>query len=138
MALALPIGISDFKKLIESECYFVDKSLFIPEKFYHGFVLGLMVSLQATHRVQSNRESGFGRYDVMLIPYDKTQLGIVMEFKVAHGKQTLEESAEEALFQINHRGYVAQLGSEGIQHILKLGIAFSGKKVAVVSEKAKA
>jgi len=107
-----------------------------PEKFYHGFVLGLMVSLQATHRVQSNRESGFGRYDVMLVPHDKNQLGIVIEFKVARGKQTLEESAEEALFQINHRGYAAQLGSEGIQHILKLGIAFSGKQVAVVSEKA--
>ena len=105
-----------------------------PEKFYHGFVLGLVVSLQETHRVQSNRESGFGRYDVMLIPKDKTQLGIVIEFKVARGNQTLEESAKEALLQINQRGYVQQLQAEGITRILKLGIAFSGKRVAVVDE----
>jgi hypothetical protein len=105
-----------------------------PEKFYHGFVLGLVVSLEKTHRVQSNRESGFGRYDVMLIPHDKTQLGIVMEFKVARGNQTLQASAEEALAQIDQRGYVEQLHSAGIQKILKLGMAFSGKQVAVASE----
>jgi hypothetical protein len=105
-----------------------------PEKFYHGFVLGLVVSLEKTHRVQSNRESGFGRYDVMLIPHDKTQLGIVMEFKVARGNQTLQASAEEALAQIHQRGYVEQLHSAGIQKILKLGLAFSGKQVAVASD----
>lgn len=105
-----------------------------PEKFYHGFVLGLVVSLQSTHRVQSNRESGFGRYDVMLIPHDKTQLGIIMEFKTVRGGQAIEESAAEALVQINQRGYQQQLQHEGIQRVLKLGMAFSGKRVAVVSE----
>lgn len=105
-----------------------------PEKFYHGFVLGLVVSLQSTHRVQSNRESGFGRYDVMLIPHDKSQLGIVMEFKTVRGGQDLQKSALEALSQINQRGYEQQLHHEGVSRLLKLGMAFSGKQVAVVSE----
>lgn len=111
-----------------------DTSEQYPEKFYHGFVLGLVVSLQATHRVQSNRESGFGRYDVMLIPFDKTQLGIVMEFKTVRSGQGLTESAAEALAQINQRGYEQQLRHEGVQRVLKLGMAFCGKQVAVVSE----
>lgn len=105
-----------------------------PEKFYHGFVLGMMVSLEATHEVQSNKESGYGRYDVMLIPKDHSQLGIVMEFKTVFDEKTpLQEAAEQALQQIIARGYAQTLRSKGIQHILQLGLAFYHKHVVVVS-----
>ncbi len=105
-----------------------------PEKFYHGFVLGLIVSLQATHEVQSNKESGDGRYDVMLIPKDPTQLGIVMEFKtIRNAAQSLEEAAEEALQQIIDRRYAATLKSHGIVQVLQIGLAFYHKKVRIAS-----
>lgn len=105
-----------------------------PEKFYHGFVLGLIVSLEATHDVQSNKESGYGRYDVMLIPKDRTQLGIVMEFKtVREANMSLTQAAEQALQQITERGYAQTLRSKGISEILQLGLAFYHKQVAVMS-----
>lgn len=103
-----------------------------PERFYHGFVLGLVVSLEATHEVQSNRESGYGRYDVMLIPKD-SQLGIVMEFKTTTHAQNLSQAAEQALQQIIEKNYAQQLRSKGIQKILHLGLAFHHKEVAIVS-----
>lgn len=104
-----------------------------PEKFYHGFVLGLVVSLNNTHRVQSNRESGYGRYDVMLIPKDATQLGIVMEFKtVRDDKIDLQQAAQQALQQVIDRHYAETLKGQGITKILQLGLAFRGKTVHVV------
>ena len=106
-----------------------------PEKFYHGFVLGMMVSLSETHEVKSNRESGYGRYDVMLIPKDIEQLGIILEFKtVLDENTTLLIAAEQAIQQINDRHYVAELQNRGFHRILKMGLAFRGKKVYVLSE----
>jgi hypothetical protein len=103
-----------------------------PEKFYHGFVLGLIVSLEATHEVQSNKESGYGRYDVMLIPKDPTQLGLVLEFKaVSDSKVPLSEAADQALQQILDRHYAQHLRSRGIQKIRHLGLAFRNKDVMV-------
>jgi Predicted AAA-ATPase/PD-(D/E)XK nuclease superfamily len=105
-----------------------------PEKFYHGFVLGLMVSLSETHEVRSNRESGYGRYDVMLIPKDIEQLGILLEFKTVLDESTsLPTAAEQALQQIDQRHYAVELQSRGLQRILKIGLAFRGKKVHVLS-----
>lgn len=105
-----------------------------PEKFYHGFVLGLMVSLSATHVVQSNQESGYGRYDVMLIPKDRTQLGIMMEFKtVRDNKMDLQQAAEQALQQIIDRRYAETLKNQGILRVLQLGLAFHDRDVQVVS-----
>jgi hypothetical protein len=105
-----------------------------PEKFYHGFVMGLMVSLSDTHHVQSNKESGFGRYDVLLIPKDSEKLGIILEFKVADSTNELQAAADEALEQINQRGYAAELVQKQIKKILKMGLAFYGKEVALASE----
>jgi Predicted AAA-ATPase/PD-(D/E)XK nuclease superfamily len=102
-----------------------------PEKFYHGFVLGMMVSLSDTHEVKSNHESGYGRYDVMLIPKDTEQLGVVIEFKtVRDEKIDLKSAATDALQQIEQRAYTAELNQRGIQHVLKMGLAFRNKEVA--------
>ncbi|MCE3237756.1 MAG: AAA-ATPase-like protein, partial [Gammaproteobacteria bacterium] len=119
--------------LSESLSYFDVKGN-APEKFYHGFVMGLMVSLSDTHHVQSNKESGRGRYDVLLIPKDLTQLGIILEFKVGKKGIDLQAAANEALEQINQRGYVAELTQKNIKNILKMGLAFYGKEVALASE----
>jgi len=121
------------KYLSQSMSYF-DVKGDAPEKFYHGFVMGLIISLSDTHHVQSNKESGRGRYDVLLIPKDITQLGIIIEFKVAKNAIGLQASAEEALEQINQRGYAAELTQKHIQKILKMGLAFYGKEVALASQ----
>ncbi|MFA6527347.1 MAG: AAA family ATPase [Candidatus Babeliales bacterium] len=109
-----------------------------PERFYHALVVGMLLSLQDRYEVTSNRESGYGRYDVMIIPRDITKLGIILEFKKAGADrpETLEESAENALKQIIDKQYDVELGSRGIQNILKLGIAFKGKQVCIKHESA--
>ncbi len=105
-----------------------------PEKFYHGFVLGMMVTLSETHEIKSNYESGYGRYDVMLIPKDREQLGIILEFKTVREKKTpLKKAAQDALQQIVQRQYAAQLHQHGIHNILQMGLAFRGKQVFVLS-----
>ena len=122
------------KFLLESMSYFDVKGN-SPEKFYHGFVMGLVVSLSNTHDVQSNKESGFGRYDVLLIPKDTHQLGLILEFKVSKTAADLQASAENALEQINIRGYAAELQKKQIKKILKIGLGFYGKEVAMANEK---
>jgi len=104
-----------------------------PEKFYHAFVLGLLVSLSQSHAVKSNRHSGFGRYDVMLIPLDLKKRGIVIEFKkVDHKKtETLEIAVQKAIDQIEEKKYETELRQMGIHDITKIGIAFDGKKTLV-------
>jgi len=121
--------------LLESASVFDVKDKY-PERFYHGFVMGLIVSLRESHLIKSNRESGLGRYDVMMIPKDRSQLGIILEFKVARNNEVdLEESAKEALHQIEERQYEAELKQNGIDRILKLGLAFRGKEVSIQEEK---
>lgn len=106
-----------------------------PERFYHGFVLGLMVDLEGRYRITSNRESGFGRYDVVLQPLQASDDAIIIEFKVCRTarKQTLEEAVAEALEQIDKMQYAAALEAEGIpaERIRKYGFAFEGKKVLI-------
>ncbi len=106
------------------------------EKFYHMFVLGMLVSLQETHEVKSNRESGSGRYDVMIIPKDTTKIGIIIEFKIADNEtdQAFQEAIDEAHAQIKDKNYQAELVSRGITKIMNLAIAFSGKRVLVNHE----
>ena len=103
-----------------------------PERFYHGFVLGLMVELAGRFRIMSNRESGFGRYDIMLVPLDQEKdNAYIIEFKVHKPakEKGLEETVKHALNQIEEKQYAVQLISEGMRpdQIRKYGFAFAGK-----------
>lgn len=107
-----------------------------PERFYHGFVLGLLVDLQDRYYLRSNRESGFGRYDVMLEPKDPKDTAVILEFKVRNQRRekSLEETAEAALIQIRDRKYREELMQKGIEaeQIREYGFAFEGKTVLIV------
>ena len=109
-----------------------------PERFYHGFVLGLMVDQTENYIITSNRESGYGRYDIMLEPIDKTNEkypGIVIEFKVINPRKenTLEETVASALEQIEEKNYDAELIKRGVkeENIHHYGFAFKGKEVLI-------
>ena len=107
-----------------------------PERFYHGFVLGLIAERAAIYEIRSNRESGFGRYDIMMIPHDpKTYPAIIIEFKVCGRmkKESLEEAVQSALNQIKEKNYDAELLAQGIpaDRIRHYGFAFEGKKVLI-------
>ena len=121
------------RKFLRVSASYFDVSGQEPEKFYHGFVMGLIVSLSETHQVKSNKESGNGRYDVLLIPKDPKQLGLILEFKVAKNAVNCQDSAQEALEQINKKGYAAELEQQGVNNILKVGLAFYGKEVELAS-----
>ena len=106
-----------------------------PERFYHGFVLGLMVDLRDRYKITSNRESGFGRYDVLLEPLRKEDDGIILEFKVydADEEKTLSDTVAAALSQIEEKQYEKVLLDRGVpkEKIRKYGFAFEGKKVLI-------
>ncbi len=109
-----------------------------PERFYHGFVLGLLVELRDRYQIQSNRESGYGRYDVMLIPKSQTDVAMIMEFKVYNPEEerTLTDTVKNALDQIQTKCYDTQLLEQGILkgQISHYGFAFEGKKVLIGKE----
>lgn len=106
-----------------------------PERFYHGFVLGLIVELQGRYAIASNRESGFGRYDVILEPISGEDDAVIIEFKVfnARKEKNLEQTLENALDQIREKQYEASLIEKGIpaEKIRKYGFAFEGKRVLI-------
>lgn len=106
-----------------------------PERFYHGFVLGLIVDLADRYHITSNRESGFGRYDVLLEPKKENDPAFVFEFKVYNPAKEngLEEAADNALKQIESKQYDAVLRARGIasERIRHLGFAFEGKRVLI-------
>ncbi|MGE5343560.1 MAG: AAA family ATPase, partial [Candidatus Omnitrophota bacterium] len=106
-----------------------------PEKVYHALVMGLLIWITNTHEVKSNRESGYGRYDIMIIPKDPSRIGYVIEFKTVdkRGKETVKTALDAALKQIEEKKYETELIERGIKQIKKLGIAFSGKTVSVKS-----
>ncbi len=111
-----------------------------PEKVYHALVTGLLVWISNTHEIKSNRESGYGRYDIMIIPRDpraggtvKGQTGYVIEFKAvdAEENETVDGAVEAALQQIEEKKYETELKERGIEKTKKLAVVFSGKEVYV-------
>ena len=141
MLKALTLGDTEtfedvFSEFVSKTFSYFDPSGDYPENLYHGFVLGLLISLNKTHEVKSNRESGFGRYDVMLIPKEvgnrqACSLGIIIEFKKVNKKrgETLEKAADNAIDQIEKKAYRTELINRGIKNVLSLGIAFEGKEI---------
>ena len=110
-----------------------------PERFYHGFVLGLIVDLAGKYHITSNRESGFGRYDVVMEPLQKQFDAIVMEFKVQNPakEESLQHTVQNALLQIEEKNYDTELLARGIpkSKIRHYGFAFCGKEVLIGTDK---
>jgi hypothetical protein len=122
-----------FKEFVIDNLSYFDVSGNEPERVYHAFVLGMLISLSDNYEVKSNKESGYGRYDVMLIPKDISKIGIVMEFKKIHDfvKTTIEEGTKLALKQIEDMKYSNELTVRGVNKIIKLAIVFKGKVINV-------
>ena len=102
------------------------------EKIYQVFMIGLVGFLMGKYEIISNDESGYGRYDLAMIPIKSNEKAYLMEFKISKTKKGMEESAERALKQIDEKKYDTKLKARGIKNILKIGIAFYGKEVKVV------
>jgi hypothetical protein len=102
-----------------------------PEKVYHALVAGMLTWISNTHDVKSNRESGYGRYDIMVIPHDPSRVGYIIEFKKTRKNETIESAVKSALQQVEAKKYETELVERGIKHIKKLAIVFSGKEVLV-------
>ena len=105
------------------------------EKYYHNLVLGMILSLSKEYDIHSNLESGYGRYDISLEPKEKNRVGFILEFKIAKSEEELEKKSKEALLQIQEKRYDIEMKEKGILEIVKLGIAFYGKKVKICGNK---
>ena len=101
------------------------------ESFYHGFLLGMTALFVPEYIVESNRESGYGRFDIAIFPKDTSKSGVLMEFKAADSESQLEDKAEEALRQIEEKQYGTEFEKRGISKVWKYGIAFCGKQIHV-------
>ncbi len=103
------------------------------ETFYHGLVLGLCAMMDNRYRISSNREAGYGRFDIQMLPFDEKLPGILLELKTQKdcGEEKMNELAIRALEQMENRMYGVEMKALGVKQILKYGIAFSGKQVAI-------
>jgi len=132
----------DFPTFFRESASYFDANKNEPEKFYHGFMLGMLQYLRHDYVVLSQREAGGGRYDLSLEPRNKSDAGFIFEFKRAFDlkpevtdlQQKLEHSAQEALQQIVSKAYTTQLFAAGVKTVHALGLAFSGKEVKVAWE----
>lgn len=124
-----------FAKFMLESMSFYDFSDKEPEKSYHLFALGLLVVFAHRYAVRSNRESGYGRFDIMLIPHDKNMPGIIIEFKKRDDDEgeTMQECADRALEQITTKNYAAELRSQGVNKIAFFGIACHKKEILLKS-----
>ena len=102
------------------------------EKIYQVFMIGLVGFLMGKYEIISNDESGYGRYDLAMIPIKSNEKAYLMEFKISKTKKGMEEKAQKALKQIDEKKYDTKLKARGIKNILKIGVAFYGKEVKVV------
>ena len=127
--LKLPDFEKKFKRLVEEMFSYMDVGKDTAENFYHAFVLGLLVGLKDNYYVKSNRESGLGRYDIMLEPKDKKGNAFIIEFKLAEDMEedTIEELLEKAKKQIEDKKYEVDLKEKGITSITKMVFACKGK-----------
>ena len=129
------LNLKEFQKkfniLVKEMFSYMDVGENTAENFYHAFVLGMLVGLKDTYYVNSNRESGVGRYDIMLEPKDKNGNSFIMEFKVLDDmeEKTIEDTIENAKKQIEEKGYEANLKERGFTNITKMVFAFKGKEV---------
>jgi hypothetical protein len=134
--------IKDFSKyfadFIRQTCSYYDFADREPERIYHALVLGMMVQLQSEYRITSNRESGYGRYDVMLHPLKAELPAFVFEFKKfdEEDEENIQDTLHSALTQMKENNYAATLQQEGHQNIHLIGIAFKGKEVKMSYEQA--
>jgi len=128
---------NDIRRLQKAISEYMDKSISFydagAEGFYHGLMLGLITLMDNHYKIKSNREFGDGRYDISLLPRKKKYPGIIMELKWKSGleKEALEALSQEALSQIDEKRYDLELKEDGIENVIKFGIAFSGKKVII-------
>ena len=120
-----------FKVLVRQMFSFMDVGENTAENFYHAFVLGMLVGLKDNYYVKSNRESGYGRYDIMLEPKDKNGNSFIMEFKVyrEEKEKDINDTIENAKKQIEERKYEENLQEKGFTNITKMVFAFRGKEV---------
>ncbi|MCI8272649.1 MAG: hypothetical protein HFJ55_01020 [Clostridia bacterium] len=120
-----------FQILVMQMFSYMDVGENTAENFYHAFVLGMLVALKDSYYVNSNRESGIGRYDIMLEPKDKNGNAFIMEFKVfkQNKEKDIEETIENAKKQIEEKKYEENLRERGYSNITKLVFAFNGKEV---------
>jgi hypothetical protein len=100
-----------------------------PETFYHGLMLGFSVLMEGEYRVESNRESGYGRFDIAFFPLKPGTPGVILELKSVKSEEELEETAQAALGQIREKSYPAELARQGVKEVWNYGIAFCGKRV---------
>ena len=122
-----------FKKFAKESLSYYDVTSFEPERFYHAFVLGILISLKQEYEITSNRESGLGRYDISLIPKNKKDHGIIIEFKVAEENENVIDTAKRALKQIKEKEYETKIKSLNLK-CLSIGIGFKMKEVEIISE----
>ena len=125
-------NIDNFEKylqniILKSASYYDGKN----EDFYHGLILGMTLYLDRDYYVNSNRESGLGRYDVIIEPKNKNNRGYILEFKVVKDEKDLENTAKEAIEQIIDKKYDTSLKEREVKDITLIGIAFFGKLVKI-------
>ena len=120
---------NNLQKILELSFSYYD--IGTEEKFYHNFILGIVLSLSDKYYVKSNKESGYGRYDILLEPRNKKDTAFILEFKVARSENELDKKLEEALKQIEDRKYDVELKNNNIFDIFKIAFVFYGKKVKV-------
>ena len=135
----ITLNLKEFEKkfdiLVRQMFSYMDVGENTAENFYHAFVLGMLVGLKDKYYVNSNRESGLGRYDILLEPKNKNDNSFIIEFKVSESKEekNIEETIKNAKKQIVQKKYEENLKERGYKNITKIVIAFKGKKVKMCS-----